>query len=621
MTEEFRAEQSNDTVFQEAVDALRQGNPPRARELLTQLIKSDQNNAAYWIWLSAAVDQPKERIYCLQTALKLDPENGAAKRGLILLGALAPDENVQPFPMNRPRTWEEKLLLAHEKPREKGMRAFVQSPAARLLGIVTIGAAMIAMVVYGFVLPRQSNIAPTETNTPGPSPTFTATPTLIGATAVPTRAFTGPTPLYMLLPATYTPTPLYVNTPREPQSMDQYREARLAYENGDWDAYILNMQIIAALEPDKPDIPYLIGEAYRFKGQIGNALTAYEESLSIDSNFAPPYLGMARVRLMSNPNFNAEPLLDEAIRRDPNYGEAYLERARFYIFRQEYEAAIADLDRARALLPESPQVYRAYADAYLGLEDKEKALEAAEKAYSLDITDLPTYKILGELYFEKGDYRRAVDALELYLIYESEDALALAILGQAYFELKEYEAAITNITRAVTINRTGLRRFYVYRGLSYLELGDAENAVRDLEVAVSVDNTSFAANLGLVRAYYQQEKYGSAFLKLEVLRTLTLTDEEKAAMFYWRGLVQEKRGDKNDAIRSWNNLLALDPAAVTPRMREEAWQHLEELGYLTPTPVTPTVTATLRASATPSRTPTPARTPTPTRTPTRTPTP
>jgi hypothetical protein len=70
----------------------------RAKELLTLLLKTDQNNPTYWIWLSAAVDAPKERIYCLQTALKLDPENGTAKRGLILLGALAPDETVPAVP-------------------------------------------------------------------------------------------------------------------------------------------------------------------------------------------------------------------------------------------------------------------------------------------------------------------------------------------------------------------------------------------------------------------------------------------------------------------------------------------------------------------------------------------
>ena len=77
-----------DTMFQEAFKALREKDRAKARDLLTQLLKTDQNNVQYWIWLSAAVETTKERIYCLQTALQLDPENATAKRGLVLLGVL-----------------------------------------------------------------------------------------------------------------------------------------------------------------------------------------------------------------------------------------------------------------------------------------------------------------------------------------------------------------------------------------------------------------------------------------------------------------------------------------------------------------------------------------------------
>jgi predicted Zn-dependent protease len=38
----------SDAVFQEAVEALQAGNKNRARELLTGLLKTDQNNATYW---------------------------------------------------------------------------------------------------------------------------------------------------------------------------------------------------------------------------------------------------------------------------------------------------------------------------------------------------------------------------------------------------------------------------------------------------------------------------------------------------------------------------------------------------------------------------------------------
>ena len=122
----------DDVVFQEAVEALREGKKARARELLTGLLKTNQNNATYWVWMSATMDTVKERIYCLQTALKLDPENAAAKRGLILHGALPADDSIQPFPVNRPRAWEQKLLLAHEKPKPKGWEAVKASPVARI---------------------------------------------------------------------------------------------------------------------------------------------------------------------------------------------------------------------------------------------------------------------------------------------------------------------------------------------------------------------------------------------------------------------------------------------------------------------------------------------------------
>ena len=595
-------EQASELMFQDAVDALRRGDKPRAKEILTLLLKEDQKNPTYWIWLSASVDSPKERVYCLQTALKLDPENTTAKRGLVLLGAMPPDEAIGPFPMNRPRVWEEKLLLSNEKPKEKGFKVFARSPVARLLGLLVIAAGLITAVVFGFVLPRQgTQQAPTRTNTPGPSPTFSPTPTIFGATAVPTQFFTGPTPLWMLLPATYTPTPIYVSTPRSPGSKDQFRFAKEAYDKQDWDTFITNMELISKLEPEAPDIPYMIGEAYRFKGVSTKALGAYNDSLQIDPSFAPAYLGLARIRIMAAPGYNAKSLFDSAIKYDPNYGEAYLERARFFISRNEPENALEDLEMAESLLLNSTDVYLAYADAYLAMDDNEKALEAAEKAYSVDITSLPVYKMLGELYLEDGQYQRAVEALEVYTIFEDEDALALARLGQAYYQIGEFESAIGMINTATTINRTGLRRFFLYRGLSYLELGQYDEAVDDLEVAKDVDKDSFDASLGLVRAYYGAEKFGSAFLNVEAMKLVVETDEQNAIRLYWRALIQEQRDETKDAVKTWNQLLDLDKDLLTDEMVNKAEERLKIL-------VPPT--ATPKVSATPSRTPSPTRTPT-----------
>jgi tetratricopeptide (TPR) repeat protein len=282
----------------------------------------------------------------------------------------------------------------------------------------------------------------------------------------------------------------------------------------------------------------------------------------------------------------------------------------------------------------------AYADAYLGLGDKKLALEAGEKAYSLDITMLPVYELLGKLYMENGDYGRAVEALELYVVYVPDDATAFALIGQAHYELKEYKAAVEHLDQAYKLNPNGLRKYYIYRGLANLELNNIDQAVSDLEEAISFDDQSFEANLGLVRGYYAQEKFGSSFLRMETITSLADTDEETALALYWRGRIQEKRDELPDAIKAWQDLLAMDPKVMTPEMRKEAQDKLKI--YVTPTvsPTpgkAPTKTPTPKAGGAASATPRPGgsataaktqtsapgtpRTPTPTVTRTPTPTP
>ena len=85
-----------DVMLQQAMDALRNGQRSRSRDLLTRLLRVDQNNPQYWLWLSAAVETPKEQIFCLQSAFRLDPDNPTIRQGLTLLGALLADPSTQP---------------------------------------------------------------------------------------------------------------------------------------------------------------------------------------------------------------------------------------------------------------------------------------------------------------------------------------------------------------------------------------------------------------------------------------------------------------------------------------------------------------------------------------------
>jgi tetratricopeptide (TPR) repeat protein len=595
---------ADDAVFQEAVDALREGNQTRARELLTGLIKTDQNNATYWIWLSAAMDTAKERVYCLQTALKLDPENATAKRGLILLGALPADETVQPFPINRPRAWEEKLLLAHEKPKPKGWAAVRASPVFRLGIVILLFGALAGGVLFGFIIPRSQQQERFPTRTPGPSPTYTVTVTAIGGR--PQAQITGtPAPLSELLAIPHTPTPLYVDTPRSPVVSDIYRRFLASYQAKDWDEAINAMLDILRNEPDTLYAYYYLGEAYRFKGDINNAMQAY--GTAVDRGFGPAYVGMARARLATDPNSNVLPLLDEAIRLDPNFGEAYLERGIVKLRDNNISGALVDFGEANDLLPDSPLVFHHLARARLREGELDLALNAARRSNELDVTFLPNYLLLGQIHSETGDDEEATKALNIYLTHETNDLNAYVLLGKIQYSSGNYNESIQAMNRVVAVDRNR-REAVLYRFLSNVELGRGDTADEDIDRIIAFYPDLFDANLAILRLHLTQKRNGSALLSLERTEPLAKTDGEKALIYYWGAIVYERREEFPKAIQYWERLLNMPESAMTAEMRNVAQKQLLAIRTQTPPP-SPTITRT------PTRTPTPSRTPTPTRTP------
>ncbi len=604
---------ADDAVFQEAVDALHNGEKIRARQLLTGLLKTDQNNATYWIWLSAAMETTKEQVYCLQTAFKLDPENATAKRGLILLGALPADDTIQPFPVNRPRTWEEKLLLAHEKPKLKGWAAVQASPVFRLGLVVLVVGALGSAVVFGFIIPRTNQISRLATWTPGPSPTYTLTVTAVGAKPQTPIAGT-PGALSELVEVAYTPTPLYVEPKRSPITDDYYRQFIAAYQVMDWDNAIAALTEVLRLEPDTVYAYYYIGEAYRFKGDVVNAQQYYGGAIDRDANFGAGYVGLARARLLSDPNSNVLPLLDQAIQADPNFGEAYLERARVKTRDNDITGALVDLDKANDILGDLPLVFFYLAQTRLKEGKLDLALNSARRANELDVTMLPNYLLLGQIYTEMESYEEAAQALDIYLKYETDDLSAYVLQGRIQYDNGNYEESIRAMDAVIAVDR---RRpdAHLYRFLSNVELARGDAAEEDLRTVLSSYPDLFEVNLAAVRVNLIQKHNGSALLALDQVKILAETDEQKGLYYYWSAVTYEAREEFDKAIENWMLLLDLPTDATTLEMRKVANEHLVDLrpATTTPTPRTPTPTKPVTA--------TPTKTLTPTRTPTRTPTP
>ncbi|HZU87572.1 MAG TPA: tetratricopeptide repeat protein [Anaerolineaceae bacterium] len=601
-----------ESMYEQVQEAISRGEKARARDLLTRLLRMNSNNPEYWLWMSSVVESVKERTFCLKEVLRVDPQNQVARKGLILIGALPVDESLIIPPQLFKRNWEHQIL---------GASSAEKAPGLFSKNVYLIGGGLLLLVVFTVVLlislrgPDTVVVRPTP-RTAQPTVTYQPTPSPVVRSATPT--YMGPTPLWMMLESTYTPTPMYVKT--EHPRTESFRSGLSAYNLGDWDKVILYMQQVLTPEPAAADAYFYIGEAYRFKGENQKAREAYEKAQEINPEFAPAYYGQALI-VMANPDAwqEAEILLQTAVEKDPLYYEAYLQLARLAIQTERPQEVLEYLQQARAGMTwEIPAWYLYRAQANLKLGQNEDALQDALTAYQLDQTMLETYRVLGQAYQVNGDLAASVEVLTVYLRYYPEDTEGVLWLARAYRAGGQNQEAIDLLTQVLKQNRR-LYPIYMERGWIYLAMGEAAKARDDFESYIGYEPQSLDAHFGLGRAYLELKLYANAWEQFYLAIPYAKTDAEKAELYYWRSLALEGKGDLEAAINDWYEMLKLPSEVIPDEWEEYARLRLTELKKKVPTPV-------ILKTLTPTATPTPTRplgaitrTPTPTATRTRTP--
>ena len=646
----------SDTMFNEAVQALRSGQRMRARDLLARLLKADQSNPNYWLWMSAAVDSEKEQVFCLQNALRLDPNSIAARRGLVVLGALALQEaNLPPV-----HVLEHAPVTIPELPLGGGLEGFLSRRRNReRLTLFALGAVALVMAVAGLSALGPRLFRPRSvvvvTSTPPPSATLEPTtppPTAdrsgCGLPDAPNPA----TPLaaYLCVEQTPTPVPWPTDLPGVPREV--YTRLKSAFLAGNWSGVI--QQAEAAFDDAEvdanPRAHFYTGEAYRQTGNFTEALRAFDAALGRDGTFAPAWWGRGMTQWALARGEQAAADLGEAMAADPRFLNAYLDRGQYYLLAGQAGSAQADLEQARLIAPHDARVLAALALALAENGDLEFALEMAEEALQLDPAQPLAYYARGRAAYLLGDYDAAtVDFARSYpyllnqpnpqpqvlratVLYHAglamaaagDEAAALSLYGQGLSQNEafgplyqargelhlvqgDYDAALSDLTAALEIAARGSpAQLAAYLGLAqaYEGLAQYQDAVNMYRAALRGAPAAFEALLGLGKSLLALEEYDDAIVALdEALATAGPDDQGRAMALLARAEAYAAAGQAEAAVADLLAVRALSGAAP----RQTAAAQLTQLGPL------PTGTATPGPS--PTRTATPRRTPTATRTP------
>lgn len=615
-------------MLTEAIAAAQAGDRARARELLAKLLRSDSSNAEYWIWMSAVVDSNRERKYCLESALRLDPTNRSAMRGLVILGERTPEEMELASSIKIPRRDVAAIAKGPKVPAPRQINI-----PWRRFGTTAIGIAGIGALVGVFFLarpwlnslfrPRLMGSAstlppenPTASATPEPgTPTSTPLPAATRVVRTPISPEQANTPIALLVDITSTATPVLGITPHP---FEAYDAGINALVRGDYETALSYMEQVLDADPSLSDAHYFRGEALRHLDRIAEAIGAYDDAVKSNMDFGPAYLGRGRAMLTRDEQAAAEDF-DRAVKADPSMLEAYLELGRYYSDNQLWTRLENTMLDAIENGAGAPTIYIHLSEAEINLGKYEEALDDALEGSADDPTLLEGYFAVGRAYVALGTKKYVMEhltaaawPLQTYLVYAPEDHRGWATLARAQVGIGEYDAALESANKALELNERHAPA-YIARGLVYITQKDYTAALEDFTSARRYAKVSFELTLETGRAHYLLENYNLALDYVNpaietankerrfVVRQLQVTEA-----YALRALIYEAIEQYNDAILNWRWILEAEN--VRPETMALAEAHYAELTGNAPTR-TPTSSPTATSSppatspATPSQTP------------------
>ncbi len=207
------------------IAAAKDGDRERARALLSKVVLEMPESEAAWWWLAQSVDDPRQREFCAQKILEINPGHKGATA--ILHGipessqrASSPPEITPEQPATQteappPIRLQSSPKMKKKAARQRGARTSRQTVTLVLLGLAVLlvfvgGAAYIFLDTSGY-LDQLFNTVNPETSLATPNIPLAATATTEGVSLSSIPTWT-PTPSPLPPPATPSPTPTY--TPR-----------------------------------------------------------------------------------------------------------------------------------------------------------------------------------------------------------------------------------------------------------------------------------------------------------------------------------------------------------------------------------------------------------------------
>lgn len=224
------------------------------------------------------------------------------------------------------------------------------------------------------------------------------------------------------------------------------------------------------IDPKLAEADYKIGRLYLRGKNYKEAQNFFTKAIEIDPEFAPTYLAfadaLASSRAYKGASENYEKYVQKSGTTDP---ERLLDVARYYFLAQDYQKAISYLDQLKGKI-NNPIIDRIYGWAYYGMNQPQQSVESLNKfigeAPNKVIAD--DYKYLGRAYgmmkTPEGD-SLAIAYLEKAAPLDTVDNVYREI-AQKYYDTKKYDKAASTYAKAIKNDDKPQNNDFLYMALA-----------------------------------------------------------------------------------------------------------------------------------------------------------
>ena len=331
---------------------------------------------------------------------------------------------------------------------------------------------------------------------------------------------------------------------------------------------------VIALNPQAEYAHLNLGAALYKQERYEEALAAYRIAVAQRPNYAKVHVALGSTLNKLGRFEKAETHLRRAIALNPQAENAHHHLGAALYEQGRYEEALEAIRVAVAHAPDFSEAHVNLGAILKALDHFEEAEIHLRRAIALDPQVGDAYLNLGAALYEQGRYEEALEATRIAIEQAAVFSKAHTNLAEILSKLGHYDEAMDVLAQAVALDVSSSQaaELHFLMGQMARENGQSEAAAEHYMHTLEADPHYAEALHWLATLRAEQQHYDEM---LELLQRFVALHPNDAATYSNMGIALVFLGRSDEALRSFDRALALDPTLENARANREVL--LEEM--------------------------------------------